>query len=95
MPEPRRVLDKGDKITLVLRCEEPDAAIAFRQEMLDTMLNGNTCHGFVLAQIANGGTVFQELDKANNLLNDIHDYLSRKDLGDEQAEALLDRIETE
>ena len=81
-------MQKGRTITVVMQVEDPKAS----KVVWEAMRDGGTVGGCKILSIGNGDA-FTERDEANELLNEVAEYLSRHHLGDPKAEALLDRIE--
>jgi len=80
-------MQKGRVITAVLQIEEPEASKAIWDAHMEGLVAG--CKVLSLGN----GDVYKERDEAHDLLSDVAEYLSRRHLGDAEAESLLDRIE--
>lgn len=81
-------MQKDRIITVVLRIVEPEASKAIWEAHKDDGLVA----GCKVLAIANDN-ILKERDDANDLLNDVAEYLGRNLVSDDKAAALLDRIE--
>lgn len=82
---------KGDVLTFRLRVEDADEAGKALGEFVQSMGDAKPWRGCVFTA-SSRGDVFKEREEADAILEDCAAYLQGH-LGDEDAEALLDRIE--
>jgi len=87
------MLKKDDIFCARFVVVDPEQAQQFRKDLLDTMRDETKPYRGVLLRAVGIDDVFKERDDINDLLNEVAGYLSNNCLGDEEAEALLDKIE--
>ena len=75
-------------MTLAVQIKDPEAA----KEVWESFKDAKLLAGCRILSMGNGN-LYEKRDKIDELLNEIHEWISRHHLGDVKAEALLDKIE--
>jgi len=88
MPKTMKKTNMDRLLSLAVRIKDPEAA----KEVWESFKDAKLLAGCQILSMGNGNYA-EERDKIDELLTEIHEWISRYHLGDAKAEALLDKIE--